>query len=106
MAALSGKKSPSSDDIKKILSAVGIEADDAVANCLIKCIDGKSPFELIASGLNKLQNISGTAVMQASSPAGTPAAAAGASAATAATPAKEEKKEEEEDDDLGFSLFD
>ena len=50
LAVLGGNTGPAAKDIKKILTSVGIEADDA---CLKKVIDelkGKDIEELIAAG--------------------------------------------------------
>ena len=51
LATLGGNKSPSKDDIKKILSSVGIEADDQKADKVVKELNGKSIDEIIAKGL-------------------------------------------------------
>ena len=50
LASLGGNKNPSKDDIKKILSSVGIEADDARADKVVKELTGKSIDEVIAKG--------------------------------------------------------
>ncbi len=51
MATLGGNKNPSKDDIKKILSSVGIEADDERADKVVKELTGKSIDQVIAKGL-------------------------------------------------------
>lgn len=51
LAALGGNNSPSSDDIKKILGSVGIEAEDDKLNKVISELKGKNLEELIAEGL-------------------------------------------------------
>ncbi|XP_025413228.1 60S acidic ribosomal protein P2 [Sipha flava] len=102
LASLSGKE-PSSEDVEKILSSVGIESDSQKLGIVLKELKGKNVDELIESGKAKLASVpSGAAV----------AAPAGAAAAPAATEEKaakkEEKKEEsdnESDDDMGFGLF-
>ncbi|CCM02432.1 uncharacterized protein FIBRA_04531 [Fibroporia radiculosa] len=102
---LGGNASPSASDVKKVLDAVGIEADDERLEKLVSELEGKDINELIAEGSSKLASVpSGGAV----SVSGGGAAAGGAPAA-AAEEAKEEKKEEEKeesDDDMGFGLFD
>jgi large subunit ribosomal protein LP2 len=101
LAVLGGKANPTADDVNKILSSVGVEADAADVERLLKELEGKNIDELIAAGREKLQSVpSGGAVAAAP--------AAGGAAAGGAAPAKEEKKEEpsEEDEDMGFSLFD
>ena len=50
LAALGGNASPSATDIKKILDSVGIEADDAHLNKVIKELSGKDIEEVIAEG--------------------------------------------------------
>jgi len=94
LANLGGNKNPSADDLKKILSSVGIEGDNARIEAVIAELKGKKVDEVIAAGSEKLASVpSGGA-------AAAPAAAAAAPAAAAAAPAaakKEEKKEESED---------
>ncbi|CAO2840153.1 unnamed protein product [Amaranthus hypochondriacus] len=104
LAALGGKSSPTVDDVKDILSSVGIEPDEDRLQLFFDQVSGKDLAELIASGREKLASVpaGGGAVAVAAAPAG------GAGGA-AAEPAKEEKKveeKEESDDDMGFSLFD
>ncbi|KAF7995143.1 hypothetical protein HCN44_004615 [Aphidius gifuensis] len=103
LAVLGGNASPAKGDVEKILSSVGIEADDEKLQKVIAELKGKSIEELIAQGREKLSSM----------PVG---GAAPAAAASAAAPAAEEKKEdkkeakaeseEEDDDDMGFGLFD
>nr|VWO94599.1 Zinc finger transcription factor 1 [Ganoderma boninense] len=100
---IGGNASPSAADIKKVLGAVGIEADEDRLEKLISELDGKDVSALIAEGSAKLASVpSGGAVAASSAPAA-------GGAAAAAEEAKEEKKEEEKeesDDDMGFGLFD
>eukprot|EP01055_Gregarina_sp_Pseudo9_P003631 Gregarina_sp_Pseudo_9__3630@NODE_3788_length_558_cov_558_614644_g3469_i0_p2_GENE_NODE_3788_length_558_cov_558_614644_g3469_i0NODE_3788_length_558_cov_558_614644_g3469_i0_p2_ORF_typecomplete_len111_score43_81Ribosomal_60s/PF00428_19/7_6e25Shadoo/PF14999_6/0_4Sporozoite_P67/PF05642_11/2_8DUF3824/PF12868_7/5_5_NODE_3788_length_558_cov_558_614644_g3469_i0146478 len=89
------------DALKKVIGAIGGDFEEAIAQQLVKSVEGKDVNEVLAAGLGKL----------AAAPAGgaAPVAAAGGAAAPAAEEKKEEKKEEpeeEEDDDMGFSLFD
>ncbi|KAF5369024.1 hypothetical protein D9758_003119 [Tetrapyrgos nigripes] len=98
-----GNSSPSAADIKKVLGAVGIEADDERLDKLISELEGKSINELIAEGNSKLASVPSGGAVAASGSGGGPAPAA------TAEEAKEEKKEEEKeesDDDMGFGLFD
>ncbi|KAH9924789.1 60s acidic ribosomal protein-domain-containing protein [Fomitopsis serialis] len=101
---IGGNASPSAADVKKVLGAVGIEAEDERLEKLISELEGKDINELIALGSSKLSSVpSGGAVGVSSG------AAAGGAAAAPAEEAKEEKKEEEKeesDDDMGFGLFD
>ncbi|CCX13538.1 60s acidic ribosomal protein-domain-containing protein [Pyronema domesticum] len=103
LLTLAGNASPSAEDVKAVLSSVGVEADADRLEKLISELAGKSIDELIAEGSSKLASVpSGGAAPAASS-----GAAAGGSAAAADEPAKEEAKEEEEsDEDMGFGLFD
>jgi len=102
LAALNGKE-PSSADVEKILSSVGIQIDQEKLKKVLGELKGKNLEEIISKGKEKL----------ASMPSGGAApAAAAAPAAGADSPKKEAKKEEkkeeseEEDDDMGFGLFD
>ncbi|KAI8589988.1 60s acidic ribosomal protein-domain-containing protein [Geranomyces variabilis] len=95
LATLGGNTSPSAADVKKILSSVGVEAEEERLTKLISELNGKDINELIAEGSKKL----------ASMPAGGAAAGGAAPAAggVAAAAPKEEKKEEvkeESDDDM------
>ncbi|KAK9971352.1 hypothetical protein ABG768_024724 [Culter alburnus] len=106
LAALGGKGSPSTGDIKKILDSVGIEADDTRMDKVVSELNGKNIEEVIAQGFSKLASVpSGGAVAVSASAA---PSAGGSAAAPAAEEKKEEKKEESEesDDDMGFGLFD
>ncbi|KAG1760131.1 ribosomal protein 60S [Suillus brevipes Sb2] len=101
---IGGNASPSADDVKKVLSAVGIEADDDRLDTLISELEGKDINALIAEGSAKLSSVpSGGAVAAAA-----PSAGGAAPAAAVEEEKKEEKKEEKEesDDDMGFGLFD
>jgi len=101
LAKLGGNANPGAADVKKILSSVGVEADAADVERLMKELEGKDIDELIAAGREKLQSVP-------SGGAAAAAPAAGGAAAGGAAPAAEAKKEEpsEEDEDMGFSLFD
>ncbi|XP_025199804.1 60S acidic ribosomal protein P2-like [Melanaphis sacchari] len=103
LGSLSGKE-PSSDDIEKILSSVGIESDSSKVSLILKELKGKNVEEVIESGRSKLASVPTGAAVAATAGAG--AAAPAASEEKAAK--KEEKKEEsdnESDDDMGFGLF-
>lgn len=83
LAVLGGKEAPSSADIEKILSSVGIEADGERLKKVVGDLAGKSIDELIEEGRGKLSSM----------PSGGGAvAAAPAAAAGAAAPAAEAKK--------------
>lgn len=54
LAKLGGNASPSAADIKKILGAVGVEAEDSRIELLLSEIGDKDADELIAEGMEKL----------------------------------------------------
>ena len=56
-AVLGGNSSPSADDINKILSSVGIEADSDRVESLLKELEGKDITEVVASGVSKLASV-------------------------------------------------
>merc|ERR1712062_377386 len=101
LAALGGGE-PSAANIKKILSSVGIDADDEKVNKVVSELAGKDIEELIKEGTEKL----GSVPAGAAPAAGGAAAPAGEAAPAAAAAAKEPEPESEEDDDMGFGLFD
>ncbi|KOC69293.1 60S acidic ribosomal protein P2 [Habropoda laboriosa] len=101
-----GKPSPTQYDIEKILSSVGIEADEEKINKVVSELNGKSVDEYIALGRTRLLSM----------PIGGAAAATVAVAPVGGTTAPAEEKKEEkkpakeesesEDEDMGFGLFD
>ena len=94
-------KTPSKDDVKKVLASVGAEVDNAELDRVFAQLQGKQLHELISGGMDKLATFS-------SGPA-----AGGAVQTTAAAPAetkkeaakKEAPKEEEEVNLGGGGLF-
>ncbi|CAB3406700.1 unnamed protein product [Caenorhabditis bovis] len=102
LAVLGGNANPKVDDLKSILSAVGVNTDAETAKLVVERLQGKSIEELISEGSSGLVSVSGGA------PAAAAAAPAAGSAAPAAEskPAKKEEPKEESDDDMGFGLFD
>jgi large subunit ribosomal protein LP2 len=103
---IGGNASPTAADISKLLSTVGIEADESRLETLISELDGKDINALIAEGNSKLASVpSGGGAAVASSGGAAPSGGAATEA-----PKEEEKKKEEEkeesDDDMGFGLFD
>ncbi|KAJ8655723.1 hypothetical protein O0I10_008608 [Lichtheimia ornata] len=94
-----GKANPAAEDIKSLLSSVGVEAEDERISALIAALKDKDVNEVLAEGKEKLASV----------PTGGAVAAGGAAAGGAAEEAKEEAKEEEKeesDEDMGFGLFD
>ncbi|THY05461.1 hypothetical protein D6D02_07709 [Aureobasidium pullulans] len=98
---LAGNEQPSAEDIKSVLSSVGVDAEGERLDKLISELEGKNIQELISEGSAKLASVpSGGAGAAAGS-----APAAGAAAEVAPAEEKAEEKEES-DDDMGFGLFD
>ncbi|GFH22715.1 60S acidic ribosomal protein P2, partial [Haematococcus lacustris] len=54
LAQLGGNANPSEADVKKILSSVGVEADDEKLSKLMSEVSGKDISGLIAEGKTKL----------------------------------------------------
>ncbi|CAM0135237.1 60S acidic ribosomal protein P2 [Umbelopsis sp. WA50703] len=98
-----GNTTPSSEDIKSVLSSVGIETNDKDVASLLSAVEGKDINELIAEGKTKLASVPTGGAVSGGAAAG--GAAAGGAAEEAAAEEKEEEKEES-DDDMGFGLFD
>ena len=127
LLGLGGNTSPSADDVKGVLSSVGIDADEERLDTLIDELKGKdlqevcSPrlskskiqenltkdSQLIAEGSNKLASVpSGGGGGGSGGGAAAPAAAGGADDAADDKPAAKEEEKEESDEDMGFGLFD
>ncbi|KAL8712397.1 MAG: hypothetical protein Q9220_003245 [cf. Caloplaca sp. 1 TL-2023] len=105
LLGLGGNTSPSADDVKEVLSSVGIDADEDRLDKLIKELKGKDLQELIAEGSTKLASVPSGGGGGGGGAA--PAAAAGGDAAAAEDkPAEKEEEKEESDEDMGFGLFD
>jgi large subunit ribosomal protein LP2 len=110
LCQLGGNETPTAKDIKKVLSSVGIETEDAKLDSLISSLAGKNMTEVIAEGNSKLASVP--------SGGGAAPAAASGSAPAAAEAVKEEEAEESvcyplflivfkgSDDDMGMGLFD
>ncbi|KAB8233325.1 60S acidic ribosomal protein P2 [Aspergillus alliaceus] len=101
LITLAGNTSPSAEDIKGVLSSVGIDADEERLQKLLSELEGKDIQQLISEGAEKLATVP-------TGGAGAAAPAAGGAAAGGDAPAAEEKEEEKEesDEDMGFGLFD
>ncbi|GAD92668.1 60S acidic ribosomal protein P2 [Paecilomyces variotii No. 5] len=100
LLGLAGNTAPSAEDVKAVLSSVGIDADEERLNKLIAELEGKDIQELIAEGTTKLASVPSGGAGAAAAPA-----AAGGAAAEEKKEEKEEEKEES-DEDMGFGLFD
>ncbi|KAI8810060.1 60s acidic ribosomal protein-domain-containing protein [Cladochytrium replicatum] len=106
LAQLAGNDAPSSKDVTKILSAVGIEADDDQLDNLLSKLAGKDVNELISDGASKLAALPAGGAVSAAPVAAAPAAGGVAPAAEKKEEKKKEEVKEESDDDMGFGLFD
>eukprot|EP00277_Geminigera_cryophila_P023175 CAMPEP_0179466080 /NCGR_PEP_ID=MMETSP0799-20121207/47495_1 /TAXON_ID=46947 /ORGANISM="Geminigera cryophila, Strain CCMP2564" /LENGTH=199 /DNA_ID=CAMNT_0021270703 /DNA_START=12 /DNA_END=612 /DNA_ORIENTATION=+ len=101
LCVLGGNKSPSAEDVKKILSSVNAKADDA---CLKKVIDemaGKDLETVIAEGSKLLVKTGGGG----GGGGGAAPAAAAAAAPAAAGKAKKAAPPPEEEEAMDFDLF-
>ncbi|CBZ54967.1 60S acidic ribosomal protein P2, related [Neospora caninum Liverpool] len=101
MVVLSGNDAPTKQQVEKTLSSVGIDVEEDIMDAFFNAVEGKTPHELIAAGMEKLQKVPSGGVAAAA-----PAAGAADAGAGAAAKEEEKKEEEEEEDDMGFSLFD
>ncbi|KAG0668672.1 60S ribosomal protein P2-alpha [Maudiozyma exigua] len=90
----------SADNVKAVLSSVGIEVEDEKVSALMTALEGKTVADLIAEGNEKLSAV------PAAGPATGAAGASTGAAGEAAGEAAEEEDAEESDDDMGFGLFD
>ena len=103
LLTLGGNTSPSADDVKKVLSSVGVDADSERLDKLISELSDKNINDLISEGSSKLASVpSGGASAGATSGGAT----SGGATEAAPTEEKKEEKEEESDEDMGFGLFD
>jgi len=80
LAQLGGKANPSKDDVKKILTEVGINVDDKELNETVTKLSGKQIHEVIAAGQKKLATVS---------------FGGGSGSSSGAAPAKEEGKKDD-----------
>merc|ERR1712118_461569 len=103
LAVVGGNAKPSAADVKKILSAVGIELDDAdnkTLEELVEELSGKELSEVLEAGHKKLKTIPG-----GSGGGAGPAAGGAAGGASGAAAAAAEEEEEEEDMAPATNLF-
>ena len=102
LAVLGGNQNPSAKDLKGIMSAVGVEANDNSLDIVINSLKGKSVNELIEEGHALLANVPSGATSGAGATTG------GASQATEEEKPKEKTPEPESDsdEDMGLGLFD
>ncbi|EYE95674.1 ribosomal protein P2 [Aspergillus ruber CBS 135680] len=96
LIALAGNATPSADDVKGVLSSVGVDADEERLQKLISELEGKD----INEGTEKLASVPSGGAGAAAAPA------AGGAGEAAPAEKKEEEPAEESDDDMGLGLFD
>ena len=99
LAQLGGSAAPDSALVKKIVSSVGADIDEAQLKIVVDELKGKNVAELIEAGKAKFASV----------PSGGAAGSSAPKAAGGKSPKKEEvveEKKEESDDDMGFGLFD
>ena len=92
---IGGNASPSAKDIKKVLGAVGIDADDDRLETLLSELSGKDINELIAEGSSKLASVPSGGGGGGEGGGGAVAVSGGGGGAAAAEEKKKEEKEEE-----------
>uniref|UniRef100_A0A0E0I0E0 60S acidic ribosomal protein P2 n=1 Tax=Oryza nivara TaxID=4536 RepID=A0A0E0I0E0_ORYNI len=100
MATIGGNASPTKDDVRAILGAVGADIDEDKLGYLFDQVAGKDLAEILAAGSEMLAF--------GAAPAAAAATAGGAAAAGEKEEEEEkvEEKEKEGEDDIVFSLFD
>ncbi|KAL8842694.1 MAG: hypothetical protein Q9170_000350 [Blastenia crenularia] len=104
LLGLGGNTSPSADDVKGVLSSVGIEADDERLDKLIGELEGKNLQDLIAEGSTKLASVPSGGGGGAAAP--TTSTGGGAAPTEEKVPEKPVEPEEDSDEDMGLGLFD
>jgi len=104
MGSKQGK--PTADDVKKILTSVGIEVDEGRLTQVVEALNGKDLNELIEQGLQKMSTVPSGATAAVAAAVGGAAPAAGGESKEDTKAAEKEEAAEESDEDLGFGLFD
>ena len=95
LSKAAGNEKPTVDQVKAVLSAAGVEIDDAKVEAVVTKMNEKPLEEIIESGKTEIAKVAGGAAPAASSTA----------AAAAEAPKEEEKEEEAAPLDLG-DMFD
>eukprot|EP00871_Galdieria_phlegrea_P005240 jgi/Galph1/5717/GphlegSOOS_G4404.1 len=107
LATLSSKSaSPTVDDVKKILTSVGIEVEEERVKQVVEALHGKSIEELISQGQQKMTSVPSGAAAATIAAAATETGAPTAETKKSEKAAEKEEAAEESDEDLGFGLFD
>merc|ERR1711907_700280 len=103
-----GNKSPSKDDVTKILASVGIDLDDACSaqlDSLIEQMAEKSYDEILKEGMAEVKKAPGASGGGGGGAGPAAAASGGAAGGDAPAAAEEEEEEEEEEAAVGGGLF-
>lgn len=87
----SSGRTPSAEEIEGLYRAVGVSADLAKVNALLKKVEGRTLEEMIEEGSKKMQSVA--------------VAAAPSAVAPSAKEAPKEEEEEEEEDSGSMDLF-
>jgi large subunit ribosomal protein LP2 len=91
LLVLGGNKTPSADDVKGVLSSVGVDVEDEKLTKLLADLKDKNIDDVIEGGLQKLSSV----------PSGG-SSSGGASSGNAAEEKKEEEEEEEEEEEVAM----
>jgi large subunit ribosomal protein LP2 len=95
LLVLGGNENPTADDIKKVLTEVGITADDTKLTALMSAMKGKKLHEVISAGLSQVS---------LNAPSNMPAQAKVEEKAAEKTEEKVEAKPVAEDADMGDAM--
>ena len=102
LCVLGGNATPDAAAVKKVLSAGGVEADDAKLAKVIDSLKGKSINDLVEAGQKKMASVPSGG---GGGGGGGAAPAAAAAAAPAAKEAAKAKAPEPEEEEMSFDLF-
>jgi len=105
LLVLAGKANPTAAEIKAVLSAAGIEGDDARIASLIAELAGKDVNALITEGNSQLAKFGGGGGGGGGGTVAAAAAPAAGKPAEAAKPAEPKVEEKEESGSMGLDLF-
>jgi len=102
LCVLGGNATPDAAAVKKVLTAGGVEADDAKLAKVIDSLKGKSINDLVEAGQKKMASVP---TGGGGGGGGGAAPAAAAAAAPAAKEAAKAKAPEPEEEEMSFDLF-
>ena len=102
LCVLGGNATPDAAAVKKVLTAGGVEADDASLAKVIDSLKGKNINDLVEAGQKKMASVP---TGGGGGGGGGAAPAAAAAAAPAAKEAAKAKAPEPEEEEMSFDLF-